>query len=179
MMRFSIPGVFALMSAMSCPNSRGQLQPTEGYAVTDLTILNPSKGPDICLSKFVTLLLQSSFTAASFTAAGCYLCPAPAPGSKGTKLLICCSVNSTLPLKMESFYVRSFNEKVNFSSELDQIIENGNFHLNKMVLNASDVPFLNTKSSDSILTEAKRVNILSEPTFTSICSLHKTELEKF
>ncbi|KAI3524617.1 hypothetical protein L1887_03276 [Cichorium endivia] len=171
----------------------------EGYAVIDLSILNPSKVPDICLSKFVTLLLQfisqrqrpvrgsaqklllnyirTLPCKSSFTAAGCYLCPAP--GSKGTKLLICCSVNSTLPLKMESFYVGSFNEKVKFSSELDQIIESGKLNLNKMALNASDVPFLNTKSFDSILIEAKRVKILSEPTFTSICSLHKTELEKF
>nr|GFA58484.1 lysidine-tRNA(Ile) synthetase [Tanacetum cinerariifolium] len=114
---------------------------------------------------------------ASFTAAGCYLCPSPS--SKGTKLLVCCSVNSALPMKMESFCVGSSNgHKVNISSELDQIIENGRLYSNKIVLNTSDVPFLNT-SSDSILTEAKRVNILSEPTFTSICSLYKTELENF
>lgn len=82
-------------------------------------------------------------------------------------------------MKMESFCVGSSNEhKVNISSELDQIIENGRSYSNKIVLNTSDVPFLNT-SSDSILTEAKRVNIISEPTFASICSLHKTELENF
>ncbi|PWA40989.1 Lysidine-tRNA(Ile) synthetase [Artemisia annua] len=171
----------------------------QGYAIVDLNILNPSEIPDICLSKFVTLLVQfisqrqrpvrgsaqklmldyfRTFPCrASFTAAGCYLCPSP--GSKGTKLLVCCSVNSALPMKMEPFCVGSSSEhKVNISIELDQIIENGRSYSNKIVLNTSDVPFLNM-SSDSILTEAKRVNIISEPTFTSICSLYKTELENF
>ncbi|GKC20088.1 putative tRNA(Ile)-lysidine synthetase, partial [Tanacetum coccineum] len=101
----------------------------QGYAIVDLNILSPSEIPDICLSKFVTLLGQfisqrqrpvcgsaqkllldyfRSFPCrASFTAAGCYLCPSP--GSKGTKLLVCCSVNSALPMKMESFCVSSSN----------------------------------------------------------------------
>ncbi|XP_023754916.1 uncharacterized protein LOC111903373 isoform X1 [Lactuca sativa] len=175
----------------------------EGYAIIDLSILNPSKVLDICLSKFVTLLLQfisqrqrpvrgsaqkllldyiRMFPCkSSFTAAGCYLCPSPS--SKGTKLLICCSVNSTLPMKMmKSFYAAaSFNEKLKVSSDLTQIIENGRSYLNKMVfLNTSDkIHFLNTKSSESILSEAKCVKILSESTHTSICSLQKNEHEKF
>ncbi|XP_071742320.1 uncharacterized protein [Rutidosis leptorrhynchoides] len=172
-----------------------------GYATIDLQILNPSKVSDICLSKFVTLLLQfisqrrrpvrgsaqkllldyfRTFPCkSSFTAAGCYLCPAPS--SKGTKILICCSTNSVLPMKLESFYVNSSSvQTFNNSSELTQIIENGRLYLNKMVLNASDVPFLNTTTStESILTEAKRVKILSEPTYTSIRSLHETELDNF
>ncbi|KAL4589624.1 hypothetical protein LXL04_002532 [Taraxacum kok-saghyz] len=172
----------------------------EGYAVIDLGTLNPSKVPDICLSKFITLLLQfisqrqrpvrgsaqkllldyirTLPCKSCFTAAGCYLCPSP--GSKGTKLLICYSVNSTSPTKMESFYI-SNNEKVNISSELNQIIENGKLHLNKMFLNInpSDVPFINTKSSESILTEAKHVKIISDSTFETISSLQNTEHEKF
>nr|XP_043606889.1 tRNA(Ile)-lysidine synthase-like [Erigeron canadensis] len=172
----------------------------QGYAIIDLLVLNPSEVSDICLSKFVTLLLQfisqrqrpvrgraqklllNYFRAfpckSSFTAAGCYLCAAP--GSKGTKVLICCSVNSALPMKMQSFYVGSSNEpKVNISSELEQVIETGRSYSNKKVLNALEVPFLNTTSVDSILTEAKRLKILSEPTCQAICSLHETELEKF
>ncbi|GKD17916.1 ribonuclease H-like domain-containing protein [Tanacetum coccineum] len=66
----------------------------QGYAIVDLRILSPSEVPDICLSKFVTLLVQfisqrqrpvrgsalldyfQTFPCrASFTAAGCYLCP--------------------------------------------------------------------------------------------------------
>ncbi|CAH1430147.1 unnamed protein product [Lactuca virosa] len=116
----------------------------------------------------------------SFTAAGCYLCPSPS--SKGTKLLICCSVNSTLPMKMKSFYAASSNEKVKVSSEMTQIIEMEDyaFSKHKMVfLNTSDMHFLNTKSFESILSEAKRVKILSESTHTSICSLQKNEHEKF
>ncbi|XP_024979227.1 uncharacterized protein LOC112516426 isoform X1 [Cynara cardunculus var. scolymus] len=172
----------------------------QGYVIIDLGILNPLKVPDICLSKFVTLLLQfisqrqrpvrgsaqkllldyfRTFPCkSSFTAAGCYLCAAP--GSKGTKLLICCSVNSALPMKTESFYIGSSNkQKVNIITELEQIIEDGRSYSNKMVPKASDVPFLNAISSESILTEAKRLKILGEPTLISIQSLHKIELEKF
>ncbi|XP_076911600.1 uncharacterized protein LOC143569618 isoform X1 [Bidens hawaiensis] len=173
----------------------------QGYAIIDLGILNPSEVTDICLSKFVTLLLQfisqrqrpvrgnvqillldyfRTFPCkSSFTAAGCYLCAAP--GSKGTKIIICCSVNSALPIKMDSFYVGSLHKQpVNVSNELSQIIENGKSYSNKTVPNMSNVHFLDTMSyTESILTEAKRVKILSEPTFTSICSLYKTEFEKF
>nr|GEU64806.1 lysidine-tRNA(Ile) synthetase [Tanacetum cinerariifolium] len=89
------------------------------------------------------------------------------------------NLSSCLPMKMKSFSVGSSNgHKVSISSELDQIIENERLYTNKIVLNTSDVPFLNT-SCDSILTEAKRVNIISEPTFTNICSLHKPEHENF
>lgn len=82
---------------------------------------------------------------------------------------------------MESFYVGSLDkQKVNVSTELSQVIENGKSYINKMVPNISNVHFLDTKSyTECILTEAKRVKILSEPTFTSICSLYKTELKKF
>ncbi|KAI7754108.1 hypothetical protein M8C21_014731 [Ambrosia artemisiifolia] len=173
----------------------------QGYAVIDLETLNPSEVLDICLSKFVTLLLQfisqrqrpvrgnaqkllldyfRTFPCkSSFTAAGCYLCAAP--GSKGTKIIICCLVNSASPIKMESFYVDSFDkQKVNISKELSQIIENGKSYSNKTLLNISNVHFLNAmSSSESILTEAKRVKILSEPTFTSILSQYKTEFKKF
>lgn len=83
-------------------------------------------------------------------------------------------------MKMESFYIGSSNKpKANIISELDQIVEDGRSYASKMVPNASDVPFLNTISSESILTEAKRLKILGELTLISIRSLHKIELEKF
>ncbi|CAM8881497.1 unnamed protein product [Rhodiola kirilowii] len=78
-----------------------------GYAIIDLELLNPSKVAELCLSKFIALVLQfvsqrqrvvrgssskllldyiRSFPCkTSLTAAGCYLCAAP--GSKGTKIL--------------------------------------------------------------------------------------------
>ncbi|KAK9060774.1 hypothetical protein SSX86_021480 [Deinandra increscens subsp. villosa] len=173
----------------------------QGYAIIDLEILNPSEVPDICLSKFVTLLLQfisqrqrpvrgraqrllldylRTFPCkSSFTAAGCYLCAAP--GSKGSKIIICCSVYSALPMSMESFYVvLSAKQKMNTSNELSQIIENGKSYSSKAVPNISNLHFLNKiSSSESILTEAKQDKIVSEPTFTSILALYKTEFEKF
>ncbi|KAJ9538530.1 hypothetical protein OSB04_031263 [Centaurea solstitialis] len=172
----------------------------QGYVIVDLGNLNPSEVPDICLSKFLTLLLQfisqrqrpvrgsaqkllldyfRTFPCkSSFTAAGCYLCPAPS--SKGTKILICCSVDSALPTNTKSFHIISpNNQKVNTITELHHIIEDGRSYSNKTIPNASDIHFLNTNSSESILTEAKRLKILGEPTLLSIRSLHEVELEKF
>nr|GEU48200.1 putative reverse transcriptase domain-containing protein [Tanacetum cinerariifolium] len=149
----------------------------QGYAIVNLS-LSYRNGKDqfVAVRCWITfghfhaglLLLQL---------ACCYLCPSHR--SKGTKILVICSVNLGLPMKMESFSVGSLNgHKVSISSELDQIIENRRLYTSKIVLNTSDVPFLNT-SCDSILTEAKRINIISEPTFTNICSLHKPEHENF
>ncbi|KAL3535746.1 hypothetical protein ACH5RR_004207 [Cinchona calisaya] len=93
----------------------------EGYAVINLKILHPCTIDDMCLSKFLTLVLQfvsqrrrpilvsssqllfdyirTSPCKTCLTAARCYLCPAP--GSKGSKDLICCDIDSNVPLKME------------------------------------------------------------------------------
>ncbi|XP_034699751.1 tRNA(Ile)-lysidine synthase isoform X3 [Vitis riparia] len=116
----------------------------QGYAVIDLEILHPSKIEDICLSKFIALVLQfisqrhrpvrgstskllldyiRTFPCkTSLTAAGCYLCAAP---------------------------------------------------------RSKDVQFLDVASSESILVEAKRRNILSESTYSNILSLQEDETKHF
>ncbi|RVW38267.1 hypothetical protein CK203_071114 [Vitis vinifera] len=190
-----------------------------GYAVIDLEILHPSKIEDICLSKFIALVLQvihlteaqassrqyfkiatglysyfpmqghdDEYSAVvcdvaicrqtSLTAAGCYLCAAPR--SKGTKLLVCCSVNSPLPSKMELFYRHCYETHKHYiPSEVEQIIVDGKANSDNLVPDASDVQFLDVASSESILVEAKRRNILSESTYSNILSLQEDETKHF
>ncbi|XP_028088208.1 uncharacterized protein LOC114318217 isoform X3 [Camellia sinensis] len=172
----------------------------KGYAVIDIEILNPSKVEDIFLSKFVALVLQfisqrhrpvrgsalkllldyfRTFPCkTSFTAAGCYICPAP--GSKGSKILVCCSVDSCLPLKTELFHKLSCEGQKHFMlREIEQIIADGKPYLDHLVPDASNVLFLDGTSSESVLVEARRINILSESTYRNILSLRRDETKKF
>ncbi|KAL1832616.1 hypothetical protein ACET3Z_002267 [Daucus carota] len=173
---------------------------THGYAVVDLEILNSIEISYLCLSKFVTLLLKFISQShrpvrgsalkqvmdyvrtypckTSFTAAGCYLCAAP--GSKGTKVLVCLSKNSALPLKMQLLYRDSCEGKNFYTfSEVEKHVEHVESYSDKMILNASDVHFLDTTSSTSLLNEAKKLSLLSESTHTTIISLRDDEIEKF
>ncbi|XP_031285085.1 uncharacterized protein LOC116143773 isoform X3 [Pistacia vera] len=170
----------------------------EGYAVLDLEVLKPSKIEDICLSKFLALVLQfisqrqrpvrgstskllldyfRTFPCkTSLTAAGCYLCPAP--GSKGTKVLVCCSVDCPLPSKMEVFQIHSTGEQRHFIPNSEQIIVDAKSYSDHLVPDASEALLLGT-TSDSVLTEAKRLNILSESTYRNILLLKRDEIKHF
>ncbi|KAK8550263.1 hypothetical protein V6N13_118781 [Hibiscus sabdariffa] len=171
----------------------------QGYAVIDLKALDPSKIDDICLSKFITLVLQfvsqrqrpirgstsnlllqyirAIPCKTSLTAAGCYICPAP--GSKGAKALVCCSVNCPLPSNAELFHTFSVEEKRHcFSNELEQIIANGKSYSNKLVPDASQAQFLDM-GCESVLDEAWRLDIITESTYRNINLLQREEVKHF
>ncbi|KAK3034337.1 hypothetical protein RJ639_032235 [Escallonia herrerae] len=172
----------------------------QGYAVIDLEILDPSNIKDVCLSKFVALILQ--FTSqrhrpvrgsalkllldyirtfpckTSLTAAGCYLCAAP--GSKGTKVLVCCCVDSSFPSRMELLHTDTYEGHNRYiSSEVEQIIADGKSLSDQMVSDASDLQILDEISSESVLIQAKRLKIISESTHRSIASLQGGETIRF
>ncbi|CAI8594757.1 unnamed protein product [Vicia faba] len=170
-----------------------------GYAAIDLQILCPSKIEDICLMKFLSLVLQfisqrqrqirgsalkllmdyiRTFPCKnSITAAGCYLCPEP--GSRGSRVLVCCSVDFALPVKMEFFKTRSFGQQeFCVINELGKIIEDGKSYANHLVLDSSEIHFLDV-NHESVLDEAKRLNIISESTYSSIRILQKQETDRF
>ncbi|XP_065849237.1 uncharacterized protein [Euphorbia lathyris] len=170
-----------------------------GYAIIDLEILNPSKIMDVCLAKFVTLILQfvsqrhrpvrgttskllldylRRFPCkTSLTAAGCYLCPAP--GSRGTKVVVCCSVDCPMPSKMELTCIDSDQEQRQYvPCELEKIIADAKSCSDHFSPDPSEVYFLES-TSESVLTEAKRLNIISESTYRNVLSLQKEELEHF
>ncbi|KAK6944970.1 tRNA(Ile)-lysidine/2-thiocytidine synthase, N-terminal [Dillenia turbinata] len=114
----------------------------------------------------------------SLTAAGCYLCPAP--GSKGSNILVCCSVNCPLPSKMDFFKKISYEgEKHLIQSEVEHITVDIKSYSHAFVPDSSDVHFLDLTPSESVLDEAKRVGILSESSFRSILLLQREEMEHF
>ncbi|KMT03064.1 hypothetical protein BVRB_8g196230 isoform B [Beta vulgaris subsp. vulgaris] len=171
-----------------------------GYAVIDLESLNPMEREEICLSRFLALVLQfisqrhrpvrgsasrllldyiQTFPCkTSLTAAGCYLCAAP--GSKGTKVLVCCSVQSALPAKTELYSTYSGQgRKQCFSNDVEQIVVDQKSLLEHMVPDASHVHFLDAASSDSVLAEAQQLKILSESTYEYISQLQMKEKQIF
>ncbi|XP_073110569.1 uncharacterized protein [Elaeis guineensis] len=171
-----------------------------GYAIVDLEKLNPSDVEDLCLSKFLALILQfisqrnrpirgsilqlllgyirNIPCKTSLTAAGCYICPAPR--SKGMKILISFSAYSPQPTRVELSYKYSCEEQQSTApSEIDKIIMDAKSFSDQSVPDASIVPFMHAKSTMAILSEAKRLNLISESTFKSICLLQEEELEKF
>jgi tRNA(Ile)-lysidine synthase len=64
------------------------------------------------------------------------------------------------------------------ADELEKIIEDEKSNSNHLVLDASDVHFLDV-NPESVLDEAKRLNIISEPTYNSILVLQKQETDRF
>lgn len=106
------------------------------------------------------------------TVAGSYFCPAP--GSKGTRVLVCYSADSSLPL-----VIKSCNQNCSTSRELEQILKKIRQIADKLTPDASSVPFLDATSSESVLSEAKMLGILSDSSHETIISLQKQESENF
>ncbi|KAF9614377.1 hypothetical protein IFM89_018276 [Coptis chinensis] len=171
-----------------------------GYAIIDLEKLDPLNIEDVCLSKFSALVLQFISQRhrpvrgrtsrlildyirkypckTSLTAAGCYLCAVPQ--SKGTKIMVCISLHSPHPSEMDSSYCYPCEVKDKCTTnEIDQIIDNGKTYSDCFVPDASNVPFLHATSSEAILSEGKRVNILSESIYNSILTLQREEIKNF
>ncbi|KAL8167057.1 hypothetical protein V2J09_008556 [Rumex salicifolius] len=55
----------------------------------------------------------------------------------------------------------------------------GRCHMEQLILDPSDKSFLNEFSSDSLLNEARKLNILSEPTYRSIIEMKMCEADHF
>ncbi|KAL3621706.1 hypothetical protein CASFOL_034366 [Castilleja foliolosa] len=165
-----------------------------GYAVIDLGNLHSVEvRKNIYLARFGALLLQfisqrhrpvrgnalklllgylRSFPCkTSLNVAGCYLCPAP--GSKGTKVLVCYSVDSSFPLTMKLCGGQSS------TSEVEQIVKDSEASVDVHVPDSFNVPFLDVTSSEYILNEARGLEILSDSTYMTILSLQKEECDNF
>ncbi|KAJ0234666.1 tRNA(Ile)-2-lysyl-cytidine synthase [Hirschfeldia incana] len=169
----------------------------KGYAVLDLERLNPTEVKDICLSKYLTAVLQFisqrqrpirgntlklllNYTCSipcrtSLTAAGCYL--SPAPGSKGTKVIVSCFPDNSLPSKTEILNI-SFNEPLKraTSDDLGQIISSAKQFSDQN--RVSNVQFLES-ASESVLSKARELNLVSESTYTTIGLLQRDETNRF
>ncbi|KAI4363728.1 hypothetical protein MLD38_019907 [Melastoma candidum] len=169
-----------------------------GYAVIDLSALQSSKVDDMCLAKFISMLVQfisqrhrpiranslklllsylCSFPCeTSLTVAGCYLCPAP--GSKGTKVLVCCSVNCPLPSKMEFLCPSHHGNREELFRESKEIVSKSIEKSRSIISSRTEVDFMDA-SSESILCEARRLHLISESTLKFISSLQQEERDLF
>ncbi|KAF6164170.1 hypothetical protein GIB67_010140 [Kingdonia uniflora] len=172
-----------------------------GYAIIDLEKLDPLNLEDVCLSKFVVLVLQfisqrhrpvrgkTSKLAldyirnlpckTSLTVAGCYL--SAVPQSKGTKVLVCSSPQSPHLSEMKLPHIKYLfdGRKHCLPMDLNQIIMDGKSYSDRMVPDASNVHFVHATSSECILSEAKILNILSESTHRNILLLQREEITHF
>lgn len=80
---------------------------------------------------------------------------------------------------MEFFEACSYGQQEYcVANELGKIIEDGKSYANHLVPDASDVHFLDV-NPELVLTEAKRLNIISESTYYSILVLQKQETNRF
>ncbi|XP_057545623.1 uncharacterized protein LOC130824581 isoform X1 [Amaranthus tricolor] len=167
-----------------------------GYAVIDLESLNPSERDDICLSRCLAVILQfisqrhrpvrgsasrllldyirTVPCKTSLTASGCYLCTAPR--TKGTKVIVCCSVQSTIPGKIElNSTCVGQGRKQCFLYDVQRIVSDQKSQLEHMVPDPSHVCFLDVVSPNSVLDEARRLEMICESTYDSILRLRITE----
>ncbi|CAN1133769.1 tRNA(Ile)-lysidine synthase [Linum perenne] len=113
----------------------------------------------------------------SFTASGCYLCPSP--GSRGTKILVCCSVVCPRPSKPEVMNMDfSREQKQYFPQWVDEIIAEGKSYVDQFVPDVLDVKFMDA-TCQSVLTEAKRLGIISESTYIDTITLQRDETKNF
>ncbi|XP_020097678.1 uncharacterized protein LOC109716565 [Ananas comosus] len=171
-----------------------------GYAIIDLEKLEPTEVDDLCLSQYLASILQfisqrhrpirgrtarlliSYFRKipckTSLSAAGCYLCAAPR--SKGSKILICCLVESPQSFIVDFSSTYSCREEqCTLPSEIAQIIKEAALYSNESAAEVLNISFLNAKCSMDVLSEAKKLDIISESTLKSISLLSVEEHEKF
>lgn len=114
----------------------------------------------------------------SLSAAGCYLCAAPR--SKGSKILICCLVESPQSFIVDFSSTYSCREEqCTLPSEIAQIIKEAALYSNESAAEVLNISFLNAKCSMDVLSEAKKLDIISESTLKSISLLSVEEHEKF
>lgn len=169
-----------------------------GYAVLDVQKLFVGTVNDLCLSRFLVLLLQfisqrykpirgraiemlikyirNYPCKSSLTVGGCYICPAP--GSKGLKTLVCFSCDSPQSTSSRIFTFQNFYDgEMQSVSEVDEIINASQEFSNSLRQCESDVPFLHVDKTETVLTEGKSLGLISESTLSSLLLL-KDEMSK-
>ncbi|KAF3333185.1 tRNA(Ile)-lysidine synthase [Carex littledalei] len=174
-----------------------------GYATIDLEKLNPTEIDDLCLSQYMTAVIQfisqkhrpvrgrssrllMDYTRgmpckSSLTVAGCNL--SPAPGSKGRKIVVSFSVDSLDSSKNASTLYNCLSdfhfEESRLHTETGDIIRELNLRSNLLVHEKSSVPFVNAKSPVDILNEAKKLNLINDFTLKELSLLQQEEQNRF
>lgn len=92
--------------------------------------------------------------------------------------MVCSSIDGPLPSKLELFQIHSDGEQRHCVTDVEQILEDAKSYSNHLIQDASDKLLL-SMISDSVLTEAKRFNMLSESTYKNILLLQREEIKRF
>ncbi|CAN6456452.1 unnamed protein product [Victoria cruziana] len=171
-----------------------------GYVTIDLLKLDPSNVKDLCLSKFMSLILQfvsqrhrpvrgntsellldyiRTFPCKnSLTAAGCYLCPVPK--TKGTKIAVCFSHDSPQPSNPEPSHSYDCKQYPSCPfNEVGGIIEAAESVPGHVVENVLYASLLQTNCPEVFFGEARKLNLLSELTVERIGSIQHEESNRF
>nr|XP_045085763.1 uncharacterized protein LOC109744263 isoform X3 [Aegilops tauschii subsp. strangulata] len=169
-----------------------------GYAVIDLEKLDAQNVDDLSLSQYLACVLQfvsqrhrpirgrsarlfmdyirNTPCKGALTVAGCYLCAFPK--SKGTKVLVCSSVDSMESFSVEMSYKCSYEEQPSPVPEIDQIAREARVHSNDF-LQCSSIPFVNYSSSTDVLNRAKDHNIIGDFVLEKLLYLQTEEHQNF
>ncbi|KAF7084254.1 hypothetical protein CFC21_087921 [Triticum aestivum] len=169
-----------------------------GYAVIDLEKLDAQNVDDLSLSQYLACVLQfvsqrhrpirgrsarlfmdyirNTPCKGALTVAGCYLCAFPK--SKGTKVLVCSSVDSMESFSVEMSYKCSYEEQPSPVPEIDQIAREARVHSNEF-LHCSSISFANYSSSTDVLNRAKDRNIIGDFVLEKLLYLQTEEHQKF
>lgn len=94
--------------------------------------------------------------------------------------MVCCFVDPRQPFMAKLSHEYALEEQRSLlPSELHQIVSDAKFYSDQFILQAPDVELLHAKSSKTILTEARKLNLISDLTLQNICLLQEAEYEKF
>ncbi|KAF0932950.1 hypothetical protein E2562_013142 [Oryza meyeriana var. granulata] len=170
-----------------------------GYAVIDLEKLDPHNVDDLCLSQYLAYVLQfvsqrhrplrgrsarllmdyirTISCKAALTVAGCYL--SAVPRSKGTKVLVCCSVDLMESSSVDMSYKCSYAKQPPPVSEINQIVTEARICSDQFLQNCPNIPFLNSKFSTDVLNKAKDLKLIDDCTLEKLNYLRTEEHQKF
>ncbi|KAH9300616.1 hypothetical protein KI387_012199, partial [Taxus chinensis] len=169
-----------------------------GYAVVDVQKLFVGSLSDLCLSRFLILVLQfisqkhkpvrgraiemlinyiHNFPCKnSLTIGGCIICPAP--GSKGLKILVCFCDSPLAPSSQICTVQKLYNEDMqSVTNEVKNIICLSSEFSSSVGKIESEVPFLHVEKTEAVLDEARRLQLISESTLSRLLSL-RDEMSK-
>uniref|UniRef100_A0A0E0CIS8 tRNA(Ile)-lysidine/2-thiocytidine synthase N-terminal domain-containing protein n=1 Tax=Oryza meridionalis TaxID=40149 RepID=A0A0E0CIS8_9ORYZ len=126
-----------------------------------------------------SMVLKKSLTImeAALSVAGCYLCAVPR--SKGTKVLVCCSVDLMESSSVHMSYKCSYVKQPPPVSEINQIVTEARIYSDQFLQNCPNIPFLSSKFSTDVLNKAKDLKLIGDCTLEKLNYLQTDEHKKF
>ncbi|XP_015625524.1 uncharacterized protein [Oryza sativa Japonica Group] len=126
-----------------------------------------------------SMVLKKSLTImeAALSVAGCYLCAVPR--SKGTKVLVCCSVDLMESSSVHMSYKCSYVKQPPPVSEINQIVTEARIYSDQFRQNCPNTPFPSSKFSTDVLNKAKDLKLIGDCTLEKLNYLQTDEHQKF